>query len=307
MLTDDAKAIVVLTTRLGSVRRPSLSPGKWHRVWRTLEDGGLRPADLFGSAAPASLGDLADDVTHLMADAGEVLLEADEMDRKGIWVLTVADDGYPKRLVERLGDASPPVLFGAGDRALLAEPGVGIVGSRDVDSAGGEVAQRLARQAVDLGRIVVSGGARGVDQLAMNAAYQAGGSVVGVVADSLLGRIRKPDVLAALDGGSTCLLTQQAPASGFSPAAAMSRNKLIYGFSAVTVVVCSSEGSGGTWSGATEALKANNGVVAVWRGPGEGAGNEPLEQAGAVPLAEPGDIVPLLAEPPTPAEQLSLY
>jgi predicted Rossmann fold nucleotide-binding protein DprA/Smf involved in DNA uptake len=60
----------------------------------------------------------------------------------------------------------------------------------------------------------------------------------------------------------------------------MGRNKLIYALSALTLVVATSEGSSGTWAGAAEALRAKNGVVAVWRGPGEGSGNGTIEQQG---------------------------
>lgn len=115
------------------------------------------------------------------------------------------------------------------------------------------------------------------------------------------------DALQALDGGNDCLVSQQTPSSGFTPAAAMSRNKLIYGLSEVTVVVSTDLESGGTWAGATEALNTHNGLVAVWRGEGEGPGNQELERRGAIPIKTAEDLGPLLDRPPpTPPEQLSL-
>jgi len=313
MFTDDAKAVIALTTRLGSSRRPSLSPGKWHRLATVLSDKGLRPADVFdrNRSAAGLFGappDVAEAVEALVADGAAAVVEADELGRRGIWVLTIVDPDYPTRLRERLKSNAPPVLFGVGNRNLFAQSGIGVVGSREVDERGAEVAKQAANEAVRLGRPVVSGGARGIDQLAMNAAYQAGGSVVGVIADSLLARIRNSDILAALDAGQTCLITQQSPASGFTPASAMARNKLIYALSAVTLVVASSEDSGGTWAGATEALRAKNGVVAVWRGAGEGAGNEALSRLGAVPIKGTHELGALLVVQPEPnSEQLSLY
>jgi predicted Rossmann fold nucleotide-binding protein DprA/Smf involved in DNA uptake len=85
----------------------------------------------------------------------------------------------------------------------------------------------------------------------------------------------------------------------------MARNKIVYALSAITVVVASDDGSGGTWSGATEALKAGNGIVGVWRGPGEGPGNEALETAGAVPIRDSSEIGDLL-KARSPTEQMSL-
>jgi predicted Rossmann fold nucleotide-binding protein DprA/Smf involved in DNA uptake len=257
------------------------------------------------SSVPGISGDLHDRIRQLTSDAGSAMLEVDELSHRGIWTTTIFDDEYPQLLIERLGHNAPPVLFGSGNVALLSKPGIGIVGSRDVTDEGAEVAKALARKAVSLGMSVVSGAAKGVDQLAMNAAFSDRGTVVGVLADSLIGRIRRPETLQALDEGIVCLLTQQAPSSGFSPAAAMARNKVVYALAAITAVVASDEDSGGTWNGATEALKGENGIVAVWRGPGEGRGNEALEKAGAVPIRDSSEIADLL-KAEAPSEQMSL-
>ncbi|GMQ98807.1 MAG: DNA-processing protein DprA [Acidimicrobiia bacterium] len=312
MLSDDAKAVIALTTRLGDSRRPSLPPTEWHRLATALGDAGLRPRDIFEAdteieSIPGISGDLAAKIGELLRDASVATVEAAELSNIGIWTLTIVDDDYPATLIDRLGRNTPPVIFGAGDASLLDGTGVGIVGSRNVGEAGAQVAKEIATAAAGLGRSVVSGGARGVDQLAMNSAYQADGGVVGVLADSLEKRIQKPDVLAALDRGQNCLLTQQAPSSGFTPAAAMSRNKLIYALSAVTIVVATDEDTGGTWAGATEALKKHIAAIAVWRGNGEGPGNEALERAGATPIRSADALRDLLeAEPASEPEQLAI-
>ncbi len=88
---------------------------------------------------------------------------------------SVFDDGCPHLLRQRLGHHAPPVLFGSGNVALLGHPVVGIVDSQNVDKAGGEVAQAVAPQVVAMDLPVVSGDARGVDNLAVNAAFQNGG------------------------------------------------------------------------------------------------------------------------------------
>jgi predicted Rossmann fold nucleotide-binding protein DprA/Smf involved in DNA uptake len=309
-LTNDAKTAVALTTRLGSPQRPSLTPKMWHEFDRALRDAGYQPVDVFNksfdlSTMPGVSADLRDRILRLTSDAGSAMLEVDELTHRGIWTTTMFDDEYPHELIERLGHNAPPVLFGSGNIGLISKPGIGIVGSRDVTEEGAEVAKALARKAVSLGMSVVSGAAKGVDQLAMNAAFSDRGTVVGVLADSLIGRIRRPDTLQVLDEGTVCLLTQQTPSSGFTPAAAMARNKIVYALSALTVVVASDEGSGGTWSGATEALRAENGTVAVWRGQGEGPGNEALEKAGALPIRDPSELSNLL-DSDDKSEQMSL-
>jgi predicted Rossmann fold nucleotide-binding protein DprA/Smf involved in DNA uptake len=310
MISNDAKAVIALTTRLGDRQRPSLTATEWHHFETVLRDAGLRPAEVFDTDThdiPGIDPEVSSRVGALISDGAAATIEADELNHKGVWITTLVDENYPASLVDRLGPKAPPVLFGVGNQNLLQTPGVGIVGSREIAEAGAEVARELARATVSLERPVVSGGARGVDQLAMNAAFTEGGQVIGVLADSLLSRIRKPEILEALDEGKTCLLTQQAPSSGFTPAAAMSRNKLIYALSDVTVVVASDVETGGTWAGATEALRAGNGTVAVWRGEGEGPGNPILEGKGAVPIKGVDDLPGLLASiPEDPPGQLSL-
>jgi predicted Rossmann fold nucleotide-binding protein DprA/Smf involved in DNA uptake len=289
-LSDNEKALVALTTRLGNKDRPSFSVGLWHKFAKGLLDEGLQPADIFQGRLPnLSEGD-RDRVAELLEDAPSALVAADDLASRGIWLVTLASDGYPVRLRNRLGAQAPPVLFGAGDAGLLETGSIGIVGSREVTEDGARVAGDLAAEAVCLGYTVVSGAARGVDQVAMNSAYRADGSVVGVLADSLLQRIRSPEILSALDRNNTCLITQQSPDASFSTGSAMARNKLIYALSQLTVVVASDKGTGGTWAGATEAFQREYGYVAVWRGAGQGSGNAQLEKLGAQPLMSRSDL-----------------
>jgi predicted Rossmann fold nucleotide-binding protein DprA/Smf involved in DNA uptake len=303
-LSNDAKAVLVLTTRLGGSGRPSLAPGQWHSFQHTVTDAGLAPGDLFDGGNIGSLG-LDDErrsrIGTLLEDSAAVVVELESLGGRGIWVLTIVDDDYPEAL-RRLKHRAPPVLFGVGARSLLCAGGVGVVGSRDVSDEGVAVARSIASAAAAKGLPVVSGGARGVDQQSMSAAYEAGGSVVGVLADSLERRIKSADVRAALDMDTTCLITQQHPKSGFTPAAAMARNKLVYALAELTVVVASDE-KGGTWEGATEALAQGYGRVAVWRGEGEGPANEELAARGAHPVGSVDQIWDVLNQEAAPDPQ----
>ena len=247
-------------------------------------------------------GELGDRIAGLMGRATAVAFELDRLDQSGIKTLTVFDEHYPQQWLARLGAKAPPVVHGAGSLDLLDTPGLGVVGSRDVSEAGGEVAKQVAGLATRRGLPLVSGGARGVDQLAMDAAYEAGGAVVGILAESLLRKLKRPDVRRAVYDGSTVMCTPYSPDAPFSAGNAMGRNKLIYAQAALTVVIASDVDSGGTWSGASEALKHGYGRVAVWRGDGEGPGNEPLQQRGATPVTSLDDIESLLdrAHPPEP-------
>jgi predicted Rossmann fold nucleotide-binding protein DprA/Smf involved in DNA uptake len=66
---------------------------------------------------------------------------------------------------------------------------------------------------------------------------------------------------------------------------ALGRNKIIYALAKCTVVVASDHETGGTWAGATEALKNGYGRVASWTGDGAGPGNRALVERNASELA----------------------
>ncbi len=139
---------------------------------------------------------------------------------------------------------------------------------------------------------LVSGGARGVDQHAMDAAAAAGGAVVGVVAEPLVQAITRPDTRRAILAGTMALCTPYAPDASFTAGRAHGRNRLIYALGDPTLVVACADGSGGTWTGATEAMAGGWGSVAVWRGLGEGPGNAALSDAGATAIAALDDLAP---------------
>jgi predicted Rossmann fold nucleotide-binding protein DprA/Smf involved in DNA uptake len=66
----------------------------------------------------------------------------------------------------------------------------------------------------------------------------------------------------------------------------MGRNKLIYVLADYALVIASDMGKGGTWAGATEALKAKWSPVFVLDGPDVPEGNRGLVEEGAIPFPD---------------------
>lgn len=295
--SDDALATLALVSRLsvGDVR--PLKASEYWKLSAILEAG---PSSLLGkSAADLAIdsdiaNSLADRVAALVDRATALAFELERLEHSGVQTLTPFDEHYPKNWTRRLGPKAPPLLYAAGPVELLDAAGFGVVGSRDVSPSGAEVAVEAAKCASRHSIPLVSGGARGVDQLAMNSAFNSEGAVVGLLADSLSRKLAKSDVRAAIHSGLALMCTPYNPDAGFSAGNAMGRNKLIYAQSTLTLVVATDKGKGGTWSGATEALDHKFGRVAVWRGPGEGPGNEGLERLGAVPISDLDDLGHLL-------------
>lgn len=103
----------------------------------------------------------------------------------GIWILGRSDARYPHLLKKRLKHSAPAIFYGIGNIQLLSMGGLAIAGSRDVDEEVLGYTQRVAQTCAKQGIQVISGGARGVDQASMLGVLHAGGTSVGVLADSL--------------------------------------------------------------------------------------------------------------------------
>jgi predicted Rossmann fold nucleotide-binding protein DprA/Smf involved in DNA uptake len=261
-------------------------------IWRSLRDS---DGDVIEwsrknlSVADAEKVELAlsrvDDIDDALARLAEM----------GIIAISEFDEDYPQRIVQRLGGKRPPLLFVAGNASLLNGRSLGIVGSRDVDETGAVFAAEAAHVAVEHGYIVVSGGAKGVDQASMQAAFESGGESLGFLSDSLEKTVRGS--ADALESGRVCLASAVSPKAGFNVANAMNRNKLIYAHSDATLVVSSAFGAGGTWAGADEALKLRYCQVIVRDGEDVPDGNKELIKRGGIPIRDPREIVGAIDAP----------
>lgn len=301
VLTEDARAIVLLCSTLGLPRGTTadapkpLSAGEWDDLARAILRSGLQRPEalfgLFGLDAPSlreALGvepAFAERLTTLLARAGQVGLEVARLADRGIHVLTRADEAYPRRLKQRLRGQAPPVLFYAGNATALSASGLAVAGSRAVDAAGLAFAKRLGERCAAAGLAVYSGLAPGVDITAMQGALESGGSAVGVCRDSLERTAANRTLGAAIRDGLLTVVTPFHPATGFSAALAMARNKYIYALADYAVVVASDE-TGGTWTGATTNLKAGWVPLLVRDGADAPRGNRALLARGATPFPD---------------------
>ena len=300
--TDSNLASLLLVNRLVDSGAEPLGPKEYWRLIgqvgepsRLLEMGSAEIGELLPGIDGARIRTLLDASTQLA-------FELERLDRTGIRVLSPFDDGYPQRLRDRLGGAAPPILHVVGPLELLEADGLGIVGSRNITPDAERIAVEAARLAAEQGLSTISGAAKGTDITAMGAAFDAGGTVVGILADPLDRKLRQPDIRRAIGEDRLTLASPFKPGAGFSVAGAMSRNKVIYASSKVTLVVASDHQKGGTWQGATEALRKGYGGVAVWQGPGEGPGNRHLVSAGSTAVGSVEELRGLLLSPESQAQ-----
>jgi len=213
----------------------------------------------------------------------------------GFFILSPFDSRYPGRIKE-LNKHAPPVLYCCGPVQLLEGGGLSVVGSRSIDDEMIKFTQEVGTRCASEDLALVSGGARGVDQISMSSCLDHGGKVIGVLADRLSMAALSSENRAYLDK-DLLLISPFDPDVGFNAGNAMSRNKLIYTMSDYGLVVNSDLEKGGTWSGATELLKSNLNIPLFVRDGGEkNKGNARLIEMGGIPWPDDLKDTPLTSQ-----------
>lgn len=240
----------------------------------------------FGSAQ-AALASPACRVKASLRD-GEHVLE--QLQQLGARALVRGDPHFPPQL-EEIREA-PLILYVWGDVALLTEPSVAIVGSRD-HTEYGAAATRILASAIARRAVVVSGMARGIDAIAHSAALDAGGRSIGVLGNGF-GVVYPESNRALYDRMVThgCLVTEHPPWERPHQGSFPRRNRLISGL-ARAVVVVEADKKSGALNTATEAVHQSRVVLAV-PGPitsATSAGTNGLIFEGAKPALNAADIL----------------
>ena len=293
-LSADTEVVLLLCGRFGGEKQEAyqpLAPREYGELAKWLKALALRPSDLLTDAGRVALASVQEArlerkrVEFLLGRGTAMALALERWARGGLWVISRADVGsFPQRLKDRLKNAAPPLLYGAGDKALLEKGGLAIIGSRDASESALSFTRGLAARCANEGLAVVSGGARGVDAAAMQGATEAGGYCIGVLASDLLKTSVNRQNRIGLQEGRLVLVSPFYPEAGFNAGNAMGRNRYIYTLADHALVINSALRSGGTWQGAIENLK--HGWVPLYvRTPGEGDGNAALVAEGALPFA----------------------
>lgn len=300
VLSPNTQAILLLTAPLiagrGTASPDLLSPSEYKRLARHLREIQRQPADLVSPGAAEILRACQPviDESRLQKLLGRGFLLSQVIERwqaRAIWVVSRADSEYPRRLKARLREDAPPVIYGCGDMSLLDSGGLAVVGSRHVDDTLIDYTMSVGRLAARAGRMLVSGGAKGIDQAAMRGALEAGGKVCGVLADSLEKTTMNREHRNLLLDGQLVLISPYDPSAGFNVGHAMQRNKLIYAFADASLVVSSDLNKGGTWAGAIEQLDKLKFVPVFVRSMGESsAGLDGLRKKGALLWPNPQEV-----------------
>ena len=241
---------LLLGSCLGDPARRPLTPPQLQRLAARVrlhpipgaDEEELTPAHLFKLGCSHSE---AEHIVSLLSETDRLSAYLDRAGALGLQCLTRANPRYPRRLMRALGDRAPSVLWFDGNLDLLQRTGLSLVGSRELRPENRAFAQAAGLQMARQGYVLVSGGARGADAAAQASCLTGGGQVIAVLAGPLTGASQRNLLLCCEDSFDL----------PFSPARALSRNRLIHILGEKTLVAQAAFGSGGTWAGATENLR----------------------------------------------------
>lgn len=293
-MTGAERGFLLLCCHLGDPERRPLTPAQFRKLARRVRDSEKPTADreleVRDLTAIGYGTEDAERILRLLSD--EELL--DQYLRKaakfGCIPLTRLTPGYPRRLLEALGDDAPGCIWARGDLSLLERPGVALVGSRDLRPQNEAFARQAGLQAATQGLNLISGNARGADKTAQNAALAANGGVISILADRLTDHVPTRNVL---------YLSEEGFDLEFSAQRALSRNRCIHVLGIAAIAAQCSLRSGGTWDGSVKNLRFGWSPLYVFDDGSESA--DLLEQMGAVKLGM--EDLEDLRHLPSPAQQ----
>lgn len=218
-----------------------------HWVWFHLLPGmtGRQKLALLEQYTPEDLynqdlhGAVPEEIRHCLRDkdltAARHLMKS--CSDKGMGILALTDTGYPARL--RTIDEPPLLLFYLGTvPALEEQPVIGIVGTRRATSYGLRSAGKMGAQIAACGGIVVSGGAMGIDSVALRGALETGGTTMAFMAgglDKLYPSSNSQLFRKILEKG--CIFSEYLPGEPCYKGNFLRRNRLISGISNGLLVV----------------------------------------------------------------------
>ena len=166
------------------------------------------------------------------------------MKEKNIQILTIKDEDYPY-LLKQIYDP-PSVIYIMGNKKILSQNGIAIVGSRNCSLYGQKIAKYLSYQLAKKGIHIISGLARGIDTFSHIGTLQARGKTIAVLGSGL-DVIYPPEnekLAEKIVESGGCLVSEYIvgtkPLGEHFPA----RNRIISGLASGVVVVEASEKSG---------------------------------------------------------------
>lgn len=232
-----------------------------------------------------------DDLRVAKAELPNNAFLAESLYNEGYEIVPVIAPQYSETLKENLKSQAPVVLYIKGNRQILQEQSIAIVGSRTASEVALQFTDNIANLASKEYKVIVSGFAKGVDKQALDSAIKYKGQSIIVLPQGIMtfGAGFKNYYKQIVDGDVLVLSTFH-PKTPWKVELAMARNPIIYGL-ASEIYVAESNDSGGTWYGVLDGLKKGRKIFVRNPGPEEKNANGQLIEKGAVPVDFNGQVI----------------
>jgi predicted Rossmann fold nucleotide-binding protein DprA/Smf involved in DNA uptake len=216
---------------------------------------------------------------------------AESLQNSGVEVIPVVSPEYSKTLKENLKKSAPPILYIKGNKQIMQEKSVAIVGSREASEVALNFTDNIAKQASKDRKVIISGFAKGIDKQALDSAIACKGHSIIVLPQGIMTFESgfKTYYKQIIDGDVLVLSTFH-PKAGWGKELAMARNPIIYGL-AKEIYVAESKSSrnrqgketkGGTYAGVMDGLKKGRIIYVRKPDASEKNDNNSLIQGGAI-------------------------
>ena len=249
-MTGAERGFLLLCCHLGNPERKPLTVAQFRKLARRVRNSEKAPGD-----RELELSDLTrlgyspeegQRILELLSEEALLNRYLSKAAKHGCVPLTRLTPGYPRRILDALGDDAPGCIWARGDLSLLERPGIALVGSRELRPENGRFAREVGIQAARQGLTLISGNARGADRTAQDGALAVGGGVISIVADKLTDHVPVRNIL---------YLSEEGFDLEFSAQRALSRNRCIHALGLSVIAAQCSLQNGGTWDGSVKNLR----------------------------------------------------
>lgn len=225
------------------------------------------------------------------SELGNDAFLVEELLNQGYEIIPVTSKDYSPTLKANLKYNAPLILYVKGNKQILQEQSIAIVGSRNANDKSLQFTDNVAKKASSEFKVVVSGFAKGVDKQALDSAISYKGQSIIVLPQGITtfaSGMKK--YYKQIIEGDVLVLSTFHPKSPWSVELAMARNSIIYGL-ASEIYAAQSDDKGGTWNGVCEGLKKGRRIYVRMPENGEKCANLTLINMGAEAVDMNGNAI----------------
>jgi DNA processing protein len=231
------------------------------------------------------------DLRNAKSDLPKTAFLAESFLSQGYEIIPITSAEYSKTLKKNLkATYAPSVLYVKGNKQLMQEGSIAIVGSRSASQVALDFTDNIAKQACQDYKVVVSGFAKGVDKQALDSALNYKGQSIIVLPQGIMTfntgfKTYYQQILT----GDVLVVSTFFPKAPWKTELAMARNPIIYGL-AEEIYVAESADKGGTWSGVVDGLKKGRKIFVRQPNANEDVANATLIGKGAIAVDMQGNV-----------------